>query len=145
MIQPAPTSRIDPELARGVFEGVVEPTGNRPRLIRVSFPNTSYELHLVPAGSITTPVGKRVIGTIGASAMRIDVVQTGGRFVEPVYGRPRRVQGTVIGTRGTALVVEATMPIHIEPTDRRQKATDFKPGDLVAFDVLDGATFVSKG
>jgi hypothetical protein len=51
----------------------------------------------------------------------------------------------VIGTRGTALIVDATMPIHVEPTDRRQKATDFKPGDLVSFDVLDGATFVPQG
>ena len=42
-----------------------------------------------------------------AEAKRIDVVTTGGRYVEPVYGRPRRVQGTVIAIEDGAVVVNA--------------------------------------
>lgn len=141
MIQPAPTSKIDPRLARGVLAEVVAPSATKPGYIKVTFPNTNYELHLLPTGPINTPVGKRLIGTIRARAKRMDIVETGGRFIEPVYGRPRRVQGTVVAIEGNAVVVDAGMPIHCEPTDPRQKAADFKPGDLVAFDVLDGATF----
>jgi len=70
-------------------------------------------------------------------------VGTGGRYVEPVYGRPRRVQGSVIAIdqANNAVVVDATIPIHCTPTDPRQKATDFQPGQFVSFDVLEGATF----
>lgn len=141
MIQPAPTLKIDPRLVRGVFAGDVPATATKPGFIRVAIPNTNYDLHLVPSGPVTTPVGKRLIGRIGAKALRMDVVQTGGRFVEPVYGRPRRVQGTVIAVDGDAVVVDAGVPIHCEPTHPRQKAADFKAGDLVAFDVMEGASF----
>jgi hypothetical protein len=141
MIEPAPTSKIDPRTARGTLVEVVPATATRPGRIAMGFPNTNYELHLLPTGPIRTPEGKRLIGIIRARAKRIDVVETGGRFVEPVYGRPRRVQGAVVAAEGNALVVDAGMPIHCEPTDPRQKAGDFQPGTLVAFDVLDGATF----
>jgi hypothetical protein len=143
MITPAPTSRIDPSLARGVLDEVVEATATHPAFLKISIPNTSYELHLLPTGHVATAPGKRIVGTIRARCRRIDEVLTGGRFIEPVYGRPRRVQGTIVAidTPGNAIVVDATVPIHCTPTDPRQKATDFKPGQLVSFDVLDGATF----
>src|SRR5262245_8742358 len=97
MITPAPTSRIDPALARGTLIEVVPETATKPSFVKISFPNTNYETHLLPTGPITAQPGKRIIGTIRAKSRRIDVVQTGGRFIEPVYGRPRRVQGTVLG------------------------------------------------
>lgn len=81
------------------------------------------------------------MGTIHAKAKRIDVVDTGGRYVEPVFGRPRRVQGTVIAAEGEELVVNAGVPIHCRPTDPRQKPSDFEVGDLVSFDVMEGAEF----
>lgn len=141
MIQPAPTSRIDPKLARGVLAGAAAQTATKPACVKLTFPNTSYELHLVPTGPVTTPEGRRIIGTIRARAKRIDVVKSGGRFIEPVFGRPRRVQGTVVAIDGGSLVVDAGVPVHAEPTDPRQKPGDFAHGDLVAFDVLEGATF----
>ena len=137
MISPAPTSKIDPKLARGVL---VE---SNPSLVKVSFPNTSYELHLVPKGAVSTPAGKRIVGVLSGEARRIDVVTTGGRYVEPVMGRPRRVQGTVIAVEPgqNVVVVDAGMPIHLTPTDPRQKAADFQPGQLVSLDVLEGVGF----
>jgi hypothetical protein len=146
MLYPAPTSKIDPSLARGILEQIVEPTATRPGYIIVSFPNTSYQMHLIPAGPITAETGKRIIGTIAAQSRRIDVVQTGGRYVEPVYGRPRRVQGSIIavnqvGAGAGTIVVDATVPIHITPTDPRQQAAGFEVGQFVSFDVLDGAAF----
>lgn len=146
MLHPAPTSKIAPTLARGELSEVVAPTATRPGHIVISFPNTSYQMHLVPVGAISTPVGKRIIGTIRAVARRVDVVETGGKYVEPVYGRPRRVQGRVIGgdDHSRTLIVDAGMPIHCTMTDTRQIPSMIPKGAMVSFDVLDGATFSAE-
>ena len=141
MITPAPTTRIDPRLARGVLAEVVAPTATKPGYIKLTVPNTSYEFHLLTDGPVCSQTGKRIVGTIRALAKRIDVVETGGRYVEPVYGRPRRVQGTVLAIENGAVVVDAGVAMHCTPTDPRQKAEQFQPGQLVSFDVLDGASF----
>ncbi|HZW09240.1 MAG TPA: hypothetical protein VFF69_04990 [Phycisphaerales bacterium] len=143
MIHPAPTTKIDPRLARGTFLGAVAATATKPASVKLAFPNTRYEMHLLPESGVATEPGKRIIGTIHAQARRIDRVETGGRYVEPVFGRPRRVQGRVVAveTESNEVVVHAGVPIHCRPTDPRQKATDFAEGDFVSFDVLEGATF----
>ena len=144
MIVPAPTSKIDPAVARGVLEEVVPETATAPAHVVVSFPNTSYRTHLLPAAPVSTEPGKRILGVIRCRARRIDKVTTGGRYLEPVYGRPRRVQGSVIAVQGDSVVVDASVPVHVTPTDPRQKAADFQPGDFVSFDALDGATFTPQ-
>lgn len=143
MIHPAPTSKIDPTLARGVLESVSERTKTDPGHIVVSFPNTSYETHLRPTAEITAEIGKRIIGTIRVEARRLDVVDTGGKYIEPVYGQPRRIQGRVIAIvpETNSVVADCGMPVHLHLTDARQKASDFAQGDLVTCDVRDGATF----
>ena len=143
MIHPAPTDKIAPTLARGELSEVVAPTATKPGHVVIEFPNTSYQMHLLPAGPIATPLGKRIIGTIRATARRVDLVETGGKYVEPVFGRPLRVQGTVIGgdDHSRTLIVDAGMPIHCKMTDARQIPSMFPKGALVSFDVLDGATF----
>jgi hypothetical protein len=141
MIIPSPTSRIDPAVARGTRGPDRPATVGRPLLITLLVPNTSYELHLVPASPVTVDQGKRLLGTITASARRLDVVESGGRYIEPVMGRPRRVQGTVIATSPTHVVVDAAVPIHLALTDQRQSPSQFSPGQFVSCDVLDGATF----
>lgn|SRR5262245_48493921 len=144
MITPSPTSKIDPTLARGTLVDVVAPTATKSGFIKFAVPNTNYEIYLHPTDPITTPPGKRLVGVIRAQARRIDVVETGGRYVEPVYGRPRRVQGSVIRAENGAVVVDAGVPIHCTATDTRQRAEDFQPGQIVSFDVLDGATFTPR-
>lgn len=141
MITPSPTTPLEPGIARGTLLEVVAETATRPAFVKFAVPNTNYELHLRPTGPIQTQVGKRLIGVIRAQARRIDVVQTGGEYIEPVYGRPRRVQGTVLRAEGGAIIVDAGVPIHCTPTDPRQKADQFAPGQFVSFDVLDGASF----
>src|SRR5688500_8524350 len=106
MIYPAPTSKIDPTMARGVLEAIVEPTAPRAGHTVVSFPNSNYQRHLLPGAPVTAEVGKRILGRVKARARRIDRVQTGGRYVEPVYGRPRRIQGSVIAVSGDSVVVD---------------------------------------
>jgi hypothetical protein len=140
MITPSPTGTIDPALARGTLIEHVAASATRPSVVKFGVPNTSYELHLRPVGEIKAQPGKRLIGVIRGEARRIDIVTTGGRYVEPVMGRPRRVQGTVVRHEGGAIVVDAGVAIHCTPTDSRQKAEDFAPGTMVSFDMLDGAT-----
>jgi hypothetical protein len=142
MIHPAPTSKIEPTLARGVLDEV-RPGGAAPAMLKLTFPNTNYEMHLLADGPVATPVGKRIIGVVRAKARRVDVVRTGGRFVEPVYGRPRRVQGSIVAVNDgrRSIVVDAGVPIECELTDERQKPADFEVGQFVGFDVFGGATF----
>lgn len=141
MITPHPTSKINPTIARGTLGAVVPASATKPAHLTFLVPNTSYELHLRPVGAISAQVGKRILGVIKAQARRIDVVSTGGQYVEPVFGRPRRVQGTIIAIESGAIVVDAGVPIHCAPTDPRQKADQFQVGQFVSFDVLDGASF----
>jgi hypothetical protein len=146
------TDPISVSIARGVLHERLDASATRPALVVVSIPGSQYQLHLRPEGPISAEVGKRLIGTITAQARRVDRTVTGGRFVEPVFGRPRRIQGTVLSVdpSGNALVVNAGggvvvdgvgLPIVCKLTDPRQKASDYSVGDFVGFDVLDGATF----
>lgn len=143
MIKPAPTGAVEKTVARATLLERIDATATRPERVVIGFPNTDYQLHLIPDGEVTGEIGKRILGTIHAQARRIDVCRTGGRYVEPVYGRPRRVQGAVLATdpRTNTILVGAGMPIHCTLTDPRQRADAFSVGDFVSFDVLDGATF----
>lgn len=147
MIPPSPTTAIDPTIARGVFAGMIPGTANRPACVEITFPSNNYRLHLVPTAPIESPKGKRVLGTIAVQARRIDETRTGGRFIEPVIGRPQRVQGVVIAVEEArnTIVLNAAAPIHVTPTDPRQKAGQFMVGQLVGFDALEGATFTPAG
>ena len=124
------------DLARGVL---AESTDDR---IVLSIPGTDYQLHLAVYQRPSTPVRKRIIGTIRAQARRIDVVHTGGRYVEPVYGRPRRVQGEIIAVDpgSQTVTVHAGIPL-VCKTDGAQRAEKFQVGDFVSFDVQPGASF----
>ncbi len=140
MLHPAPTTPIDPAIARGILESVQKTH------IVISFPNTSYQMHLATPAPVRAEVGKRILGTIRVDARRIDAVDTGGKYVEPVFGRPRRVQGRVLLLNPSArtLIVDAGMPIHLHLLDDRQRPGDFAPGDLVSCDVREGATFTQQ-
>jgi hypothetical protein len=146
MITPAPTTKMDPGLARGILGGARDATATRPAHLILTVPNTSYELQLVPVGSVRALPGKRIVGPIRAQAGRLDTVKTGGRYIEPVYGRPRRIQGAVVRTdsASNSVVIDAAVPIHCRLTDARQKAADFQPGQFVSCDVMDGATFEER-
>lgn len=140
-------------IAKGILKDVVAPTALQPGYIVFTIPGTSYQLHLRPQGDIRSAPGQRIKGSIRCQARRVDRSGTGGRFVEPVFGRPRRLQGTVIGhdTSANAIIIDAGgsavpgfdggLPITCVLSDARQKPGDFQVGDLVGFDVFEGATF----
>jgi hypothetical protein len=144
MITPSPTTKISPTLARGILAEIVGPTATKLGFLKITIPNTSYELHLYPVNPPKAQVGKRIIGEIRLRARRIDVVETGGQYIEPVYGRPRRVQGTVIAVTNDAIVVDAGVPVHVTLTDARQKPADFQVDQFVSFDAMEGAVFEEK-
>jgi len=144
MITPAPTNKIDPKLCRGIFDRSIPATATVAEHVVISVPDTSYQIHLIPTTPVTARAGHRVIGMIRVSARRIDEVQSGGRYLEPVFGRPRRVQGTVIAIESDAVVVNAGVPVWVQPTDSRQSPSDFRVGQFVSFDALEGATFTQQ-
>ena len=113
--------------------------------IVLSVPETSYRLHLLVDQPAKAQVGERVTGTIHCKAKRVDVVPSGGRFIEPVYGRPRRVQGVVAGgdMQANTLQVKVGAPFIVELMPS-QKAGDFKLGQMVCFDVERGARFEQR-
>ena len=118
------------------------PAGGRPGLVVLGLPGTDYRLHLA-AETIPEPDAfGQVTGRIHLSTRRVDIVGTGGRFIEPVYGRPARIQGTVLETdtdRHT-LTVLCVVPFICRIEDR-QRPDEFKRGQLVGFGVYPGARF----
>jgi hypothetical protein len=130
----APTTQTDPTLAHGTLAESADAK------VVLVLPGTDYRLHLAVATPPPAKPGDRVTGRIFARARRVDVVGAGGRYIEPVYGRPRRVQGSVVATdRATnTIVVKAVCPFTCELT-AGQQAADFKVGQLVSFDVERGA------
>ncbi|MFG0326871.1 MAG: hypothetical protein ACF8SC_06350 [Phycisphaerales bacterium JB037] len=144
MIEPHPISKLAPTIARGVLAEKGPTVAGRPESVVIEFPNTDYQLHLRPTGPVHAEVGKRVLGTIRVEARRIDRVGTGGRYVEPIYGSPRRVQGTIVAIEDGTLIINAGMPIHTTPTAPGQTVDDFAVGDFVTFAAMPGATFTEQ-
>lgn len=112
--------------------------------IVLGLPGTDYQIHLVATGEVKPAFTGRIVGELAAKARRVDRTQggRGGRYFEPVYGRPRRVQGRVIAVHGpdNAITVVGACPIRCTLT-ANQRAADFKIGEFVTFDVEPGATF----
>lgn len=142
----------NPAIARGIFQELVPATATKPGYLVFTLPGSSYQLHLRPTAEVDAEPGKRVRGIITCRARRVDRPAHGGRFIEPLYGRPRRVQGivTAVDADRNALVVNAAgaiavdglpLPVVLELTAPNQQAKDFAVGTTVGCDVLDGATF----
>jgi len=103
---------------------------------------TDYRIQLVPEGAIDAQLNDRISGTIHAKAQRVDVHQAGGRYIEPVFGRPRRVQGRIIGgdLKANTITVLACVPVTVTLMPQ-QKTAQFSLGQTVSFDVEPGASF----
>ncbi len=124
----------DNSLSRGVVRE------SRDGVIALSIPGTDYRLQLATRDG--AEIGEKVQGRIRATARRIDRIKSGGMYVEPVEGRPRRVQGRIVA------VDEVNGEIHVRAagvficrTNGRQRAEEFQPGEMVSFDIEPGATF----
>ncbi|MEM1444847.1 MAG: hypothetical protein AAGF84_02225 [Planctomycetota bacterium] len=146
MTESAPTSEIPTACppSSGTFAGLVSQAD--PPMLRLDIPHTDYVLHLVLEGDLPADVeeGDKLTGTLHAEALRVDVISAGGRYVEPSVGRPRRVQGTVVGgnpSENTLFVKAGAATLACALTDNRQSLADFHLHEMVSFDVKRGATF----
>lgn len=104
---------------------------------------TDYRIHLAPTRPVDAPLGRLIRGIVRVRAKRIDVCQTGGGYIDPVYGEPRQVQGRILAVgepTPNTLIVRAAIPMVVE-VGAGQRASDFAKGDLITFGVDSGATF----
>lgn len=125
---------------RSIIEGVLRE--QRDGAIVLALAGTNYRLRLAVDQPLDEPIGSKVRGWIRARAARIDSIKSGGRYIEPLEGRPRRVQGRVLSVdevNEELLVLAATRVVC--RTDGRQRVTMFEPGQMVSFDVEPGARF----
>ena len=131
-------STVETQIVRGVL------LESHPDRIVLGVPGTDYRLHLVTARPIGAAAGSHVRGRIEVSARRVDVTRVGGQFIDPVYGRPRIIQGTVIetGLEHSTMVVKAVVPLHVKVRPP-QKSADFEVGTMVTFSVDAGAVFAA--
>ena len=143
MADPTLALSSSPTTTSSIARGVL--TAEHVGAIDFAVMNTDYLLRLAVAAPLPhRDIGKRIEGTIRAQARRIDVVHTGGRYIEPVYGKPRRVQGQVIALDPNAdtvtVLAHTDLPL-VCKTNGEQHAGDFKIGQLVSFDVAPGTSF----
>ena len=118
-------------------------------VIVLAVAKTDYRLHLQVEGDASQKhVGKIVRGRIFCQGRRVDVMRRGGRFIEPVYGRPRRLQGQIVAVDGAG----DTMTVccgggcpFVCKLMPGQRAADFEHGMLVGLDVERGARFETVG
>lgn len=134
----APSSPTIPPVVSGVVDEV------HADWIQVRVPGTNYRLRLVPAEGLSVAVGDKIEGVIRAQALRMDVIPAGGRFIEPVQGRPRRVQGRIVGGNvdRNEVYIKAGPGVVVTPM-APQRASDFSIGQIVSFDVREGSTIES--
>lgn len=112
-------------------------------LVTLKTPVANYRNTFKCASVADLTVGKRVEGSIHAPARKIEVVSQGGNYVEPLFGRPRRMQGLVLRQNGkensllvrTAYDTTVSLPSH-------QQAADYPVGSRVGWDNADWPEFV---
>jgi len=91
---------------------------------------------------------RRIRGTVEGKALKMHRADAGGRFIEPVHGQPRIVQGTVsrVDAANDRLLMDIVVPmwITVETAVTGQRASDFQSGDLLNFYLESGTRFVPE-
>jgi hypothetical protein len=109
---------------------------------------TVYELllQLSDASKYDGPIDTPISGVVRLSARKVYSVHSGGNFIEPIFGRPRIVQGRVrhIAETGRNLIVQAGIAISVDLPEA-SSAIDLpsgaiRVGHLVNVTVLPGAS-----
>ncbi len=111
--------------------------------VHVTMDRTSYRVQLLLQGELEATIGRRIHGIIRVNVWKVDFVSPGGAYIEPVLGRPRRVQGRVVAhqdDRNGIVISVSGCPITADLPERWQKV-DVPIGTLVAVDVYEGAVF----
>ena len=109
--------------------------------------NTTYELLLEGTG-YDGPLNSPVDIIIQMNARKLWTVPSGGNFIEPIFGKPRTIQGRVKAIEGQTLVIQAGLPIHVA-LPSADSAVDLNDGavqvgHLVNAMIMPGATYTYK-
>jgi len=138
------TTHDEPKVNKHEVCGIV--TEQSDDQITLSIPHTDYQFQLtMSSDSGSAEIGEKVFGRIEAKAGgRIDVCQAGGNFIDPVYGRPRIMQGRVLSVSAGSdrLVIRAGVILHLT-VKPPQRADQFEPGSTVRCAIERGAWFVT--
>lgn len=123
------------------FHAVVESNSDGTLVLRV--PHSKYQLHLDgKAGGHDLMPGQRLHGVIVGDSLRMHAAHGGGKFIEPVWGPPRIVAGTVIAAdAATRTVIVDAVAIFRLRVPAEQKWEALVPGNLVNFYLKSGARF----
>ncbi len=114
-------------------------------IVTLRVPNANYRNSFAmttEAAALPAP-GERVTGTIQAPAWKAEKVALGGNYVEPLFGRPRRMQGTVlaVNTATNELTVQVGYEVTVKLPEK-YKAADFPVGTRIGWDNIEMPTFV---
>jgi hypothetical protein len=111
-------------------------------IVTLAVPNSNYKNSFKLAGGSLPAAGGKVRGTIHAPAWKAEKVELGGNYVEPLFGRPRRMQGTILAVKSTTN--ELTVQVGYEVTVKlpaKYKAADFAVGERIGWDNIEIPTF----
>ncbi|HMN97365.1 MAG TPA: hypothetical protein PKC43_12905 [Phycisphaerales bacterium] len=115
----------------------------------IAVPGTEYRLWLRPISplpAIRARLGRRIAGRVAGRALRLHPAAAGGRFIEPIDGVPRIVQGAVLAVDGSrrSVLLDVGIPIRLELLVD-QPLESFAPGSLWNCYIESGATFAAAG
>ena len=127
--------------ARTITEGVARCVA--PDALTLVKPQTDYAVRLLTEEPTGAAEGAKLRGEIRVLAARIDVIRTGGRFIEPVEGPPQRIAGRIveIEERANRLAVDAGPFVVVCKPNQHQQAKQFRVDQMVTMGVRPGATF----
>src|SRR5256885_10334432 len=108
--------------------------------------DTNYEMRLEARGSLEgARVGVVLNGLIRALPRKIWTVPSGGNFIEPIFGPPRRIQGRIRYLDELTMVIQCGTPIIVSlPADPNAYALPEGPlavGMLANVSLLPDAPF----
>jgi hypothetical protein len=109
-------------------------------MITVRVPGMNYQNTFQFKGTLAHPLiaGDRIRATIHAPAWKVDRVAMGGNYVEPLYGRPRRMQGTILSVNAAAneLTVHVAYDVTVK-LPAKYAAGDFLVGERIGWDNIE--------
>ena len=109
----------------------------------IDLPGTSYQLHLSPTDVVTPSPQGRVRGVIRCKVWKMEYVSAGGAYIQPLWGRPGRVQGEVVATlpETNSVIIEIRQTPIVGDLPERWNAADIPIGARIGMDVYKGSTF----
>jgi hypothetical protein len=116
------------------------------RIVVFTPENTNYELRLEADGPLDgAQVGVITTGIIRVAARKLWTVPSGGNFIEPIFGPPRKIQGRIRYLDDDQMVVQAGTPIVValpaDPSAYDLVRGPLSVGSLVNVSIFPGATF----